>query len=360
MDYPGCREAAVPLHIHQPSPEAGLGWDRIAYARQIIRTEATALGKVAERLNGQFLEAVDLVYHCTGRIALTGTGKSADIAQKITGTLNSTGTRAYLLDATKAMHGDLGMVAPQDVVIALSHSGESEEIVRLLPSLRSLAHGVIGLTSNAESTLARHADVAIVIGPLDEACPLKLAPSTSTTAMAAVGDAMAFVLSEMRHFGAEDFARFHPAGSLGRKLMKVDQLMRQGAELRTASIHDTVRLVFSQTTSRGRRTGAVLLLDDQGRLAGLYTDSDLARLFTERRDQALDKPIAEVMTHSPITVLKGSRLLEAIEVIQHRKISELPVVDELGRPLGLLDITDLIGLVPVEENEQQPAMNQVA
>ena len=340
----------MPLHIHHPAHEAGT-WDRLAYARKIVRSEAAALGLVADRLGEQFLEAVDLIFRCTGRIALTGTGKSADIAQKIAGTLNSTGTRAYLLDATKAMHGDLGMVAPQDVVIALSHSGESEEIVRLLPSLRSLAHGVIGLTSNGESTLARHADVAIIIGPLDEACPLKLAPSTSTTAMAAVGDAVAFVLSEMRQFGAEDFARFHPAGSLGRKLMKVDHLMRQGTAVRTASSNATVRQVFSQTTVRGRRTGAVLLLDDKGRLAGLFTDSDLARLFMERRDQALDRPIAEVMTHSPITIRAGSRLLEAIEIIQDRKISELPVVDEQGKPLGLLDITDLIGLVPLEEEQ---------
>src|ERR1044072_5882123 len=162
---------------------------------------------VADRLNEQFLEAVDLIHQCQGRIGLTGTGKSADIGQKITGTLNSTGTRAYLLDSTKAMHGDLGMIAPQDVVIALSYSGESEEIVRLLPSLRSLAHGVIGLTSNGKSTLAKHADVAIVIGPLDEACPLGLAPSTSTTAMAAVGDALAFVLSSMRSFGVDAFVR---------------------------------------------------------------------------------------------------------------------------------------------------------
>lgn len=340
------------LRIHHPCPDAGT-WDRLAYARNIVRTEAAALGLVADRLDEQFLAAVDLIHQCTGRIALTGTGKSADIAQKITGTFNSTGTRAYLLDATKAMHGDLGMVAPQDVVIALSHSGESEEIIRLLPSLRSLAHGVIGLTSNGNSTLARHADVAIVIGPLDEACPLKLAPSTSTTAMAAVGDAMSFVLSEMKHFGAEDFARFHPAGSLGRKFMKVDHLMRQGKALRTASIHDTVRQVFSQPHVRGRRTGAVLLLDEQGRLAGLFTDSDLARLFTERRDHCMDRPIAEVMTHNPITVLTHSRLLEAVEIIQDRKISELPVIDEQGRPAGLLDITDLIGLVPLEE--EQPA-----
>jgi arabinose-5-phosphate isomerase len=340
------------LMLHHPPTDGPM--DRLAYARKVIRTEANALGLVADRLGESFLAAVDLIFQCTGRVALTGTGKSADIAQKITGTLNSTGTRAYLLDATKAMHGDLGMVAPQDVVIALSHSGESEEIVRLLPSLRSMSRAVIGLTSNGTSTLAKHAEVAVVIGPLDEACPLKLAPSTSTTAMAAVGDALAFVLSEMRHFGAEDFAKFHPAGSLGRKLMKVDQVMRRNGALRLATSTSTVRSVFSQSTGKTRRTGAVLLLDATGRLAGLFTDSDLARLFAERRDHSLDRPIAEVMTKSPLTVRGGSRLLEALEIFQARKISELPVIDDAGKPLGLLDITDLIGLVPLDEEEAEP------
>jgi arabinose-5-phosphate isomerase len=319
-----------------------------------VRTEARALQLVADRLGAGFLAAVDLIFRCPGRIGLTGTGKSADIAQKIAGTLNSTGTRAYLLDSTKAMHGDLGMVAPQDVVIALSYSGESEEIVRLLPSLRSLAQGVIGLTSNEKSTLAKHADVAIVLGPLDEACPLKLAPSTSTTAMAAVGDALAFVLSDMRQFRAEDFARYHPAGSLGRKLMKVEQVMRRGVEVRTAAATSTVREVFAQPALPRRRTGAVLLVDSAGKLAGLFTDSDLARLFAQRQDAALDRPIAEVMTCAPITVRQGSRLLEALEIIQGRKISELPVVDESERVVGLLDITDLIGLSLVEEEEAPP------
>lgn len=343
----------MPLQIHQPPLET-IHWSRLEYARTVIRSEAQALTMVADRLGENFLAAVDIICRCRGRVGLTGTGKSADIAQKITGTLNSTGTRSYLLDATKAMHGDLGMIAPQDVMLALSHSGESEEIIRLLPSLRSLAHSVIGLTSNGKSTLAKHADVAIVIGPLDEACPLKLAPSTSTTAMAAVGDALAFVLSEIRQFGAEDFAKFHPAGNLGKKLMKVEQAMRRGASLRTAPAAATVRTVFSQPTTRGRRTGAVLLLDDAGSLRGLFTDSDLARLFAEHRDHALDRPIAEVMTCSPLTVRLGSRLLEALEIFQDRKISELPVVDEAGRPVGVLDITDLIGLVPLEEEAVAP------
>src|SRR5262245_3680007 len=313
---------------------------RLEYAREVIRAEADALRLVADRLNDSFLQAVDLLYDCTGRIGLTGTGKSADVAQKVVGTLNSTGTRSYLLDVTKAMHGDLGMVAPQDVVVALSHSGESEEIIRLLPPLRHLARAVIGLTSNAQSTLARESDLVVVIGPIREPCPLGMAPSTSTTAMLAVGDAIAFVLSQMRQFSHEDFARYHPAGSLGRKLMRVEAMMRKGHLLRFAAATSTVREVFSQHVGRVRRTGAVLLVDDLQRLQGIFTDSDLARLFEQRRDAALDRPIHEVMTRSPLSVAGGTRLLDALEIMQRHKISELPVLNDLGQPIGLLDITD--------------------
>jgi arabinose-5-phosphate isomerase len=328
--------------------------DRLAYAREIVRGEAAALQRVADRLDGAFLEAIDVVYHCAGRVCITGTGKSADVGQKIAGTLNSTGTRAYVLDATRAVHGDLGMLHPEDVVLALSHSGESDEIVRLLPSLRQMAAGLVALTSNQDSTLARKADVAIVLGPLEEVCPLGLAPSTSTTAMIAVGDALAFTLSQMRDFTHEDFARFHPAGSLGRKLLHVEAIMRQGNDLRVAESHETVRSVFAQARRRGRRTGAVMLVDRAGKLAGIFTDSDLARLIEERRDEALDRPIRDVMTPQPVTILAGTRVLEAVDVLTRRKISELPVVDGAGRPVGMIDITDLIGLVPRDQGERLP------
>lgn len=332
--------------------------DRLAYARQIVCAEAKALEQVAERLDDSFLQAVDLIYRCPGRVCLTGTGKSADIGQKIAGTFNSTGTRAYVLDATRAVHGDLGMVHPNDVVLALSHSGESEEVVRLLGPLKSLAQAIIGLTSTQHSTLAREADIALVLGPLEEVCPLGLAPSTSTTAMIAVGDALAFVLTQMRQFTREDFARYHPAGSLGRKLLKVEAVMRRGNELRLAHRAETVRNVFARDPRRGRRTGAVMLIDDDGRLCGLFTDSDLARLFETRRDAALDRPIYEVMTPAPITVPVGTRVIDAIDIFTQRKISELPVIDAEGRPAGLLDITDLIGLVPKEQVE--PMLRVVA
>jgi arabinose-5-phosphate isomerase len=336
------------LQVHTDE-DPGPGGDRLTYARQIIRGEAAALEQVAERLDDAFLQAVDLVYNCPGRVGITGTGKSADVGQKVAGTLNSTGTRAYVLDATRAVHGDLGMVHPNDVVLVLSYSGESEEIVRLLGPLRQLAMAVVALTGNAHSTLARQADVALLLGPLEEVCPLGLAPSTSTTAMIAVGDALAFVLTRMRQFTPEDFARYHPAGSLGRKLLKVEAVMRRGDELRVAPCHETVREVFGRVRRRGRRTGAVMLTDRQGQLCGLFTDSDLARLIEQRRDDALDRPISEVMTANPVTVPLGTRVPEAVDVLRHLKISELPVVDEANRPAGLLDITDLIGLAPPEE-----------
>jgi len=342
------------LQVHFPQSPPG-STDRLAYACQIVRAEAAALELVAQRLDNCFLEAVELLQQLTadggGRVAVTGIGKSADVGQKLAGTLNSTGTRAYVLDATRAVHGDLGMVHPDDVVLMLSHSGESEEIVRLLGPLNELARAVIAVTGNADSTLARRADVALVYGPLEEVCPLGLAPSASTTAMIALGDALAFVLSQERDFTQEDFARFHPAGNLGHKLMKVETVMRQSGELRMAAATDSVRQVFAQSRLRGRRTGAIMLLDEGGCLSGIFTDSDLARLIEARRDAALDRPIAEVMTAQPYTVPVGTRVLEAVEIMRQHKISELPVVESDGRPVGLLDITDLIGLVPAEEQE---------
>ena len=343
------------LQVHLPSPPPPSG-QRLEYARQIVRAEAAALEAVAGRLDDSFLQAVDLLLRLTdrgaGRVCITGAGKSADVGQKIAGTLSSTGTRAYVLDAVKALHGDLGMVHPDDVALILSHSGESEEIVRLLGPLRPLVRGLVALTGNARGTLARKADVAIVYGPLEEVCPLGLAPSASTTAMIALGDALAFVLSQERAFTHEDFARFHPAGSLGRKLLKVEGVMRQGSELRLAAASETVRSVFARSRHTGRRTGAVMLVDDDGRLCGLFTDSDLARLIEARQDAMLDRPIREVMTTNPITLPLGARVGDAVEVLRRHKISELPVVDGDGRPVGLLDITDLIGVAPADTVEQ--------
>jgi arabinose-5-phosphate isomerase len=337
----------MPLQVHTPDDA------RLDHARQVLRAEARALERVADRLDASFARAIDLLLPVSGdgpgRVAVTGTGKSADIGQKLAGTFSSTGTRAYVLDATRALHGDLGMLHPADVALVLSHSGESEEIVRLLGPLKGLVRAVVGLTGSASGTLARKADVALVYGPLEEVCPLGLAPSASTTAMLALGDALAFVLSRERAFTHEDFARYHPAGSLGKKLARVEVFMRQGPDLRLAPASETVRAVFARARRHGRRTGAVVLTDEAGRLCGLFTDSDLARLIESRRDEALDRPIAAVMTRNPLTLPTGARVAEALEVFERHKISELPIVDEQRRPVGLLDITDLIGVAAEQE-----------
>jgi len=251
------------------------------------------------------------------------------------------------------------------VALVLSHSGESEEIVRLLGPLTELAAAVIALTGHGHSTLAKSATVALVYGAVVETCPLALAPSTSTTVMLALGDALAFVLSDRRQFSAEDFARYHPAGSLGRKLTRVEAVMRRGADVRLALADETVRAVFARRRPTsgypaGRRTGAVMLTDADGRLCGLFTDSDLARLFERRCDAALDRPIRDVMTARPITVAVGTRVAEALEVLTRYKISELPVIDSDGRPVGLLDITDLIGFKAEGSGQKAVGSGQTA
>ncbi len=328
---------------------AAAPFDPVGFARRVLHAEADALHLVAGRLTDSFARVLDALDGCRGRVAVVGVGKSADVGRKLVGTLNSTGTRSYLLDATRAVHGDLGMVHPDDVALLLSHSGESEELVRLLGPLRGLCGGLVAVTGNGGSSLGRSADAVIAYGPITEACPLALAPSTSTTVMIAVGDALAFALSERRQFTPEQFARFHPAGSLGRKLATVEQHMRRGDELRLAPAEATVREVFATVRHHGRRTGAVMLLEADGTLAGLFTDSDLARLFESHADAAFDRPVRQVMTRRPLTIRRTARLTEAFDTLRSRKFSELPVLDEDNKPVGLLDITDLIGLDPAAD-----------
>ena len=332
------------------------GWDRLAFARDVLMAEAEALRAVALRLGDSFLQIVDVLAACTGRVGLTGIGKSADVAQKIVGTLNSTGTRSYSLDATRAMHGDLGAVHADDVVVLLSHRGESEELLRLVPSLKSLAGTLIAITSTTNSTLSRQCHHTLAYGEVKEACPNSLAPSSSTTVMMALGDALAFTLSEQRSFRAPDFARYHPAGSLGKQLASVNLYMRSGSELRLASADTPLRDVFVRTNRKKfRRTGAVILTEADGTVAGLFTDSDLARLFESRDNRWFDKPIRNVMTKNPTTIGVDAKMGEAMELMKLRKFSELPVVDNLNRPVGLLDITDLFAL-DTEADSAEPTV----
>jgi arabinose-5-phosphate isomerase len=258
--------------------------------------------------------------------------------------LSSTGTRAHFLHPAEAFHGDLGKIHPSDVVVVLTQSGETAEVVQLLPSLRDFRVPLIAITAHRLSTVGQAAAVVIELGELEEVCSLGLAPSTSTTAMLAVGDALALVLSKMRNFQADDFARFHPGGALGRRLSRVDDIMRPLAECRQASDALTVREVIVACSKPGRRTGAIMLTDKAGRLMGLFTDSDLARLFERREEAALDRPIREVMAAKPTTVRSGTRVADAVTLLAKRKFSELPVVDKAGRPIGLVDVTDVVGI----------------
>ena len=325
---------------------------QLDYAREIIQLEARTLVRLSCRLDESFTAAIALLRDCTGLAVTSGMGKAGDIARKITGTLTSTGTRSVFLDPASAIHGDLGVVHAGDVVIMFSQSGETEEVVRLLPSLSETKTSLIAITARSESTLGKAANVVLELGAVQEACSLGLAPSTSTTAMAALGDALALVTSRLREFSPEDFAKNHPGGSLGRRLAKVDQHMRPLEECRVALQSHTVRQVMVEASRPGRRTGAVLLVDEQDKVTGLFTDSDLARLFEQRRDETLDGPIADVMTSKPCTVPGGARLDDAMKIMAERKISELPVVTDDGMPLGIVDITDVLALMPDEDRRE--------
>jgi arabinose-5-phosphate isomerase len=327
-------------------------FEQLRLAREILRTEGQAVLSLSDRLGDEFCQAVELLFHCRGSVIVIGMGKAGLIGQKIVATLASTGTRSHFVHPGEAIHGDLGRVHRDDVILMLSFSGESEEVTRLLPPLREVP--IVAITGKPESTMARAARVTLDLGPIHEAGTLGLAPSTSTTAMLAMGDALALVMSRMRSFGPQDFVRFHPGGSLGRKLAKVDDVMRPLGQCRIALESKTVRDVFVLVSRPGRRTGAIMLIDEQGMLSGLFTDSDLARLLEERRDAYIDGPISGVMTRSPKSVLSGSMMTDAVEILVEKKISELPVIDTDGRPVGLIDVTDVVAWLPAGAPSAEP------
>jgi arabinose-5-phosphate isomerase len=277
------------------------------------------------------------------------------IAQKITATFASLGTPSHFLHPADALHGDLGRIHPRDLVLAFSFSGATEELVRILPRLRDFGNPLLAVTGRPDSPLGKAASVVIDLGPIQEACPLGLAPSSSTVAMLALGDALALVVSQRRRFSPADFVRFHPGGSLGRKLTKVEEIMRPRSECRVAPHNLSVRQVLVKLSRPGRRTGAIMLVDEQDRLSGLFTDSDLARLLEHQRDDALDAPIALVMTRSPKTLQQGDSLEDALQLLAGRKLSELPVIDGHGSPCGMIDITDVVAYLPREPRGSDPA-----
>ena len=335
------------MSMDAPARKSGFSrFEQLRYASEVLRTEGQAVIQLADRLSEDFLDAADQISTCRGNVILLGMGKAGLIGQKICATLASTGTPSHFLHPAEAVHGDLGKITRGDLVMALSFSGETEEVLRLLPTLRRLEVCLIAMTGHPESQLGQAANLVLDLGPLHEACRLGLAPTTSTTAMLSMGDALALVVSRNRNFSAEDFARYHPAGSLGRRLAQVDELMRKLTACRVADESQTVREIIVQTSQPGRRTGAIMLTGPTGTLTGLFTDSDLARLLESGQDQILDQPIRHVMTPAPRTVSSNSSVIDAVTVLAEHKVSELPVVDSNNQPVGMLDITDVVGAMP--------------
>jgi arabinose-5-phosphate isomerase len=332
--------------IAQPLTISPLAVQRsLARAREILLSESAAITKTAESLNDCFATAVTALLECRGSVVVTGIGKAGLIGQKISASFSSTGTPSHFLHPAEAVHGDLGTVCADDIVLLLSYSGETEEITRLLPSLRRQASCLLAITSSSTSQLALGVDVALLLGKIQEACPHGLAPSSTTTAMLALGDALALVTSEQRGFSRVDFARFHPGGALGRSLTPVEQVMRPLGVCRVANQSDTLRQVLVRASRPGRRTGAVMLTDAAGKLTGVFTDSDLAKLLERSEEYQLDQPVEHCMTKSVQTIQQGEMLPAALRILSERKISELPVIDTRGSPLGIIDITDLMSMV---------------
>ena len=312
----------------------------ITRAKEVLRIEAEAIRRLIPRVGRSFETAVQLLVGCRGRVVVTGMGKAGLIGQKLSATLASTGTPSHWVHPAEAIHGDLGRVAKDDVVIALSNSGETEELTRLLHVIKRLGARLIALTGNPRSALARHSDITLDVRVQQEACSLNLAPTSSTTAMLAMGDALAVVVAERKGFKERDFAFLHPGGQLGRRLLlRVSDLMRTRAANPIVRQHARVKEVLFAITKA--RAGCACIIDGRGRLAGVFTDGDLRRHIDSTRDLT-ERRVGELMTRHPKTIAPDRLAAEALSLLQEYKIDELVVVDERHRPVGLLDVQDLL------------------
>jgi arabinose-5-phosphate isomerase len=308
-------------------------------ARKVLRIEAAAILGLVDRLNGAFEHAVQLLFDCRGRVILTGMGKSGIICRKIAATLSSTGTPAFFLHPAEAIHGDLGAIREEDVVIALSHSGETDELVRLLESIRRIGAKLIVLTGDPSSTMARAADVTLDCGISHEACPMNLVPTASTTAALALGDALAMTLLVRKGFREDQFASLHPGGKLGKRLMRVENVMhaRDAAPAvgRDARMPDVIHEMSS------KRLGMTCVVDGDGRLCGVFTDGDLRRLMMTRPQDVLHLTAGDVMIPNPLTIDRGLLAVEAVRIMETHKITSVIVVDGDRKVEGVVHLHDL-------------------
>jgi arabinose-5-phosphate isomerase len=308
-------------------------------ARRVLEIEARALSEVAGRLDKGFVRAVDTLFGCRGRVVVTGMGKSGIIGRKISATFSSTGTPSFFLHAAEALHGDLGRLVPNDVLVALSYSGETEELLRLLDTVKRLGIPLITLTGQPGSTLARASEVVIDVGVPQEACPLGLAPTASTTAMLAVGDALAMALLEKKGFTEDDYAALHPGGDLGVKLRRVEDVMHRGAQVPRVNSKTPIPDVIYEMSRKG--LGLTTVVEEGDRLAGFISDGDLRRFFQRQGDRALSLTASDCMTPSPVTISRRELATRALHLMEFRKITALPVVDTEGRLEGVVHIHDL-------------------
>lgn len=312
-------------------------------AKQVLADEAAAIQALIPRIDGHFSAAVNMMLECPGRVVVTGMGKSGLIGKKIAATLASTGTPSFFLHPAEGIHGDLGMVTSSDIVLAISNSGETNEIVAIIPALKRIGSSIIAMCGRENSTLVQNADVFLDIGVEKEACPLGLAPTSSTTATLAMGDALAVALLSARKFKPEDFALFHPGGSLGRKLLlTVENVMHAGEENPTVTADKTVKEALFVITAKG--LGVVSVIDNNGKLLGIMTDGDIRRGL-EKGHEFLDKPVELSMTKNPRTITKDKLAAQALNKMEKNKprpITVLPVVDEENRAIGMLHLTDLL------------------
>ncbi len=308
-------------------------------AKQVLAIEAEAVQSLAARLGPSFLDAVALLLNCKGRVVVSGIGKSGHIARKIASTMASTGTPAYFVHPAEASHGDIGMIARDDVLIALSNSGESEELLTIVPLLKRQGARLIAITGNANSSLAHEADVHLDAHVDKEACPLNLAPTASTTAALALGDALAIALLDAKGFGAEDFARSHPGGALGRRLLThVRDVMRTGADV--PSVPDSAGFSEALLEMSKKRMGMTAVLDADGRVCGVFTDGDLRRTLAQIEDIKAAR-IVDIMTRGPRTIGPDKLAVEAVQIMEERKVNQLLVVDDQGGLVGALNMHDL-------------------
>jgi arabinose-5-phosphate isomerase len=315
--------------------------DRLARAAEVIRLEAQTIAGLIERLDGRFEEAVERILGCKGQVIVTGMGKAGLVGAKISATFASTGTPSIALHPTEAMHGDLGRIRPDDMVLVLTNSGNTEELRHLLPHVRRIGAAIVAVTGEPDSAVAKLCDCVLDLGRVDEACPLGLAPTASTSAMMALGDALAMVVLAERGFSREDYARYHPAGALGRRLMKVGEIMRTGAELPLVREGTRVKDVVLTMSSTQGRPGAALIVDREQRLLGIFTDGDLRRLF-ERDHALIARPVDEFMGRAPKTIGPDALVDDAERLLRAHKIDQLAVVDPAGKAVGLVDVQDLL------------------